>query len=260
MIQPASVAEMLKFFRLLNPTYTIHLTNKNKITNFDANLVSDFQPNIIDIEALIGQDIIKLAATHKKYSEKFAETLANIIKTNGTGLCAINASFKDCITLKVPSIYILFIMIEPKIVAGNKVKELKIFNYIEVAKFLSTLSRKSILCPFMHLTKSFQDSIQEKSLFFAFESLKAFGTFLSCDEATKINQQNLADILFPYHKTRNKEINQRFVNQFLRAEGYVEYDKNRKIKNVSLEVLERIKDKHLIPFNSLKSNFIIQLS
>lgn len=260
MIKADSTIEMIKFFGRYTPNYIVHLTDKNKITNFDAKLIFDFQTTRTNTDDFIGLDAIELIRKNKKYSYDFANTLSSIIKSNGTGLCAINTTLQDRDILDIPSIHILFIMIESEIIAGNNVKIIKIFNYIEIAKFLSNFSRKAMFCPLVSLTRLFQHTIKEKSLFFAFESLKEFGTFISSEIAAKYNQQQLADIVFPFHQTRSKGLNQRFVNEFLRSTGYIEYDKNRKIKDLSFETLERIKGRHLIPFNSLEKNCIIQLS
>ncbi len=112
-------------------------------------------------------------------------------------------------------------MVELKIIGGNEFKEIKIFNYIEIAKFLSNLFSENMFEPLINLTKIFRNSIAKKSLYFAFESLKSFGTFISSEAATKTNQQQLADIVFPFHRAKSEELTQRFVNEFLRSTGYI---------------------------------------
>lgn len=261
MISQSTTNDMIKFFiRSFKPNYIIHITNKNKITNFDERIIRDFPTVKRDSEDFIGLDIIELVTQNRKYSYDFAKTLSSIINDCGTGLCAINASFKDGGFLDIPSIYILFIMVEITTIGGNQFKEIKVFNYIEIAKFLSHLFSENMFVPLISLTKMFRHMIREKSLFFAFESLKPFGTFISSEAATKINQQQLADIVFPFHRAKSGELTQRFVNEFLRSTGYIEYDKNRKIKQLSLDSLKRITCKNLIPFNSLDANCIIRLT
>ena len=253
--------EVIKFLiRSFKPNYIIHLTTKNKIINFDEQLIQDFNMCITDSDDFVGINIIELLSQDKKYSPEFAKTLGTLIHDCSTGLCAINTSFKDGIVSEIPGIYILLVTVELKIVGGNKVKEIKIFNYIEIARFLSSLFSNSMSTPFLTLSKMFKDYVRKKSLFFAFESLKCFGTFISSETAKKTNQYQLADVVFPFHKGKTTELTTRFVNEFLRSTGYIEYDKSRKIKELSLEALKRITNKHLIPFNSLDRNCIIRLT
>ena len=251
---------MKTFIKSFNPNYVIHLTSKNKIANFDPRLIQDFQTDLKDQEEFVGLDIIEMAANARKHSPEFAQTFASIVNSSGTGLCAINASFKDGAFLDIPSIYILFILVETTTLGGNQVKEIKFYNYIEIAKFLSRTFSENMFLPLINLSKIFKSDLRDKSLFFAFESLKYFGTFISSEMATKTNQQQLADIVFPFHRAKSDELTPRFVNEFLRSTGYIEYDKNRKIKELSLEALQRITSRPLIPFNSLDRNCIIRLT
>lgn len=253
--------EMIKFIiKSFKPNYTIHLTNKNRITNFDERIIHDFQTSKKDPDEFVGFDIIELFAKSKKYRFEFAQTLSGILNNNGTGLCAINASIKDGSFLNIPSIYVLFIIVETTRLGGNQVKEIKIFNYVEIGKYLSRIFNESMFRPSINLNKLFESNLRDKSLFFAFESLKYFGTFISSETASKTNQHQLANLVFPFHRAKSKGLTQRFVNEFLRSTGYIEYDKNRKIKELSLETLQRIISKPLIPFNSLKRNSIIRLT
>lgn len=246
--------------RSFTPNYIVHLTHKNKIVTFDEHLIPDFQMAIKNSDDFIGLDFIQLLARDKRNTVEFIRILSSIIKDYGTGICAMNTSFNDG-TLGIPAIYLIWIVVEAKIIGGHKVKEIKIFNYIEMARKVSKVFGKHMLCPVVSLTKLFQHSVQEKSIYFAFESLKSFGTFASSDElATKTNQQQLADIMYPFHKTKTPQLTQRFVSEFLRPTGYIEYDKNRQINDLTLETLNRVTCRHLIPFNSLDLNFIIQLS
>ncbi len=252
--------EMIKFFiRSFKPNYIIHVTPKNKIMTFDERLIHDFQTNITDSEDFVGLDIIELATKHRRYSREFAQVLSGLLNDCGTGLCAVNASFKDGGYLKIPVIYILLIMVEAKIVGSNQIKEIKIFNYIEMAKFLSNTFNENMFKPLIKLTDIFKHSMVDKSLYCAFESLKPFATFISSETATKINQQQLATVIFPFHRAKSDEVTPRFVNEFLRSTGYIEYDKNRKIKELSLDIINRVTNKPLIPFNSLYRNCIIRL-
>ena len=260
MIRSKNTNEMFRFLiKSFEPSYVIHLTQKNKITNFDKKLIADFNIKVTDYEDLLGMNISDFV-NGNGFDTSFADTLTDIINNRGTGLCAINTSLKYN-TIKIPAIYILFAMLEEKTVAGNVVKELQIYNYVEVAKFLSKVLHGNMFEPFTQLTKSFQNDIQEKSLFFAFESLKYFATFISSENATKTNKQQLADVVYPFHRHKTTEINPRFIDEFLRStDGYVEYDKNRQIKKSSVDTLEYLADKNFVPFNSLDKNRIIKLS
>ncbi|MCX8515049.1 MAG: hypothetical protein ORN24_05715 [Burkholderiales bacterium] len=261
MISQSTTHEMIKFFiKSFKPNYVIHLTSRNKITNFDSRLIRDFQTDIKDPEDFIGLDIVEMVANDRKHSPEYAETLSSILSNDGTGLCAINASFKEGAFLDIPSIYILFILVETTTLGGNQIKEIKIYNYIEIAQFLSRIFNENMFRPLITLSKVFKSNIREKSLFFAFESLKYFGTFISSEMAKKTNQQQLADIVFPFHRAKSDELTPRFVNEFLRSTGYIEYDKNRKIKELSLDTLQRITSRPLIPFNSLDRNCIIRIT
>ena len=195
--------EVIKFFvRSFKPNYIIQLTQKNKIINFDEQLIQDFNMCMTDSEDFVGLNIIELLSKDKSYTQNFAKTLAKLIDECGTGLCALNASFKDGTLCGIPAIYILLVMVEIKIIGGNKVKEIKLFNYIEIARFLSNLFSGSMSLPLLTLSKIFKDYVREKSLFFAFESLKCFATFISSETAVKTNQYELADIVFPFHSSR----------------------------------------------------------
>lgn len=242
------------------PNYIIHLTHTNKIVTFDEKLIHDFQIKIKDAEEFVGLDFIRLLSRDNRNTLEFRTILSNIIKDYGIGLCAINATFNDCSTSNIPAIYLVWIVVEPKIIGSNSVKEIKIFNYIELARVISNIFGKHMFAPLINLTKLFRHSVQEKSLYFAFESLKSFGTFISSDVTNYTNQQQLADIVHPFHKTKSPQISQRFVSEFLRNDGYVDYDKERQIKVLSLDTLNRVTCRHLIPFNSLDINYIIQLS
>lgn len=253
--------EMVNFFlKSFKPSYLIQLTHKNRIISLDKQLINDFHIKEKDAEKFVGLNAIEILRNAKDFSPNFIKTISNIIKECDAGLCAVNNSFMADNFLTIPAIYILLIIVEPKIIANNEIKEVKVFNYIEVARFLSNIFSKNMLCPLECLTKLYKNSVREKSIFFAFESLKSFGTFISDNTAIKINQQQLADIVFPFHNAKKtNELTQRFVNEFLRSNGYIEYDKNRKIKELSLDVLEALTAKHLIPFNSIDTNYIISL-
>lgn len=255
--------DMLNFFiKSFKPNYTIQLTHKNRIISFDKQLINDFQIKDHDTEKFVGLNAIDILTNNKHFSPEFSETVASIImKSSGSGLCAINTSFQMDNSLTIPAIYILLIIVESKTNAGNEIKEVKIFNYIEMSRFLSNIFSESMFCPMVCLTKLFKHSVREKSIFFAFESLKSFGTFISNKTAARINQHQIANIIFPFHNAKGAdELTKRFVREFLRTTGYIEYDKNRKIKELTLDVLERVTTKHLIPFNSIETNCIIQLA
>lgn len=263
MISPNSAHEMISFFaKSFKPSYVIHLTKTNIITNFDERLIHDFPTEIINSDEYIGRDVVELVINNEKYAPNFSKVLNEIVTKSGTGICAINTVIKDGPSLQIPSIYILFVIVETKICGGNQIKEIKLFNYIEIAKFLSHIFCENMLEPLNDLTKIYQNKVQEKSIFCAFESLKAVGTFISSAAATKINQQSIADILFPFHnQVKHNVITPRFINEFLRPiGGYVDYDKERMIQQLSYEVLSRVTSKNLIPFNSLDANYIIRLS
>ncbi len=64
--------QMVKFFiKSFTPNYVIHLTNKNKITNFDERLIQDFPTLIWEAEEYIDLDAVKLILKNRSYSSEF---------------------------------------------------------------------------------------------------------------------------------------------------------------------------------------------
>lgn len=251
------------FRKLINsleaPSYAIHLSLNNKIISIDHDLVTDFHFRLSKYDDYTGLNILDLIKKEKTFENNFAPILADIIANCGTGLCAINTSFKHN-TILIPAIHVLYIAVDEGLLSHNKIKELKIYNYIEISNFLSQSLQNKMFKPYMDLTKKFQSSIRRKSLYFAVESLRSLATFVSTEAAAKTNQQQLADLVFPFHRTRKKEVTQRFINEFLRDGGYTEYDKNRQISELGLDIAEYAINKSIIPFNRINKNFIIRLS
>lgn len=259
MIRSNDTNDMFRtLIKSFEPDYVIHLTSKNKITNFDKRLIKDFQTKFTDFEDYLGVNIIDLVKDYRKYEFGFDKTLIDILNNCGTGVCAINSSFKHG-RLKIPALYLLYLVVEERVLGGNTIKELQIYNYIEMSKFLSNTLYKNMFEPFMNLSNTFQRKVKEKSIFFAFAALKHFASFTSSEKVTKANQQQLANVMYPFHKNR-KEATQRFKSEFVRPKGFIAIDKESKINELSLDVLEEFAKKNLVPFNTIDANQIIRLS
>lgn len=254
--------EMFKLLlKSFEPSYIIKLSEKNKVTNFDKKLILDFFKGMItDPEDLIGLNIVKLIRSNRNFRSNFAATFADIINNQGIGLCAINALFNHD-TMQIPAIYMLYLTVEEKIEAENIIKEIKIYNFIYITRSLSKALHTNMFAPFVQLAQELQRNVKDKSIFFAFETLKYCASFISGETANRSNQQQIADAIFPFHRIKHKdELSARFVYEVLRPGGYIERDRERQIRELSLHGLNQIASKDLIPFNSLYKNWILRLS
>ena len=253
--------ETLKFFsKAFDPTYQIHTTLSNKIIDFDTNLIKDFQFARDENNEYFGLDVISILNNDKNYQYEFIKTFSTIINEYGCGLCAINSTISVNHLLKIPAIYLILIMVEKKIIGCSEVKIIKLYNFLEITKFISGIFCENLTSQILNLTTQFKDSVQNKSIYFAYESLKSLSTFIPSKTSEKINQQNLANLIFNFHKSKNGQNNKSFIYHLFKSDGYINIDKNIKIQQVSMASSETITQKNCIPFNSLERNHIIQLN
>ena len=186
--------ETLKFFsKAFDPTYQIHTTLNNKIIDFDINLVKDFQVSKTNNGEYFGLDVISILNNDKNYQYEFIKTFSTIINEYGCGICAINSTISVNHLLKIPAIYLILIMVEKKIIGSSEVKIIKLYNFLEITKFISGIFCENLTSQILNLTAQFKDSVQNKSIYFAYESLKSLSTFIPSKTSEKINQKNLAN-------------------------------------------------------------------
>ncbi len=253
--------ETLKFFsKAFDPTYQIHTTLNNKIIDFDINLVKDFQVSKTNNGEYFGLDVISILNNDKNYQYEFIKTFSTIINEYGCGLCAINSTISVNHLLKIPAIYLILIMVEKKIIGCSEVKIIKLYNFLEITKFISSIFCDNLTNQILNLTTQLKDSVQTKSIYFAYESLKSLSTFIPSKTSEKINQKTLANLIFNFHKARNGQNNDKFKYDAFRARGHINADKNSMIQQVSMASSEIITQKNCIPFNSLERNHVIKFN
>ncbi len=253
--------ETLKFFsKAFDPTYQIHTTLNNKIIDFDINLVKDFQVSKTNNGEYFGLDVISILNNDKNYQYEFIKTFSTIINEYGCGLCAINSTISVNHLLKIPAIYLILIMVEKKIIGCSEVKIIKLYNFLEITKFISSIFCDNLTNQILNLTTQLKDSVQTKSIYFAYESLKSLSTFIPSKTSEKINQKTLANLIFNFHKARNGQNNDKFKYDAFRARGHINADKNSMIQQVSMASSEIITQENCIPFNSLERNHVIKFN
>jgi len=253
--------ETLKFFsKAFDPTYQIHTTLSNKIIDFDINLIKDFQFARDENNEYFGLDVISILNNDKNYQYEFIKTFSTIINEYGCGLCAINSTISVNHLLRIPAIYLILIMVEKKIIGSSEVKIIKLYNFLEITKFISSIFCDNLTNQILNLTTQLKDSVQTKSIYFAYESLKSLSTFIPSKTSEKINQKTLANLIFNFHKARNGQNNDKFKYDAFRARGHINADKNSMIQQVSMASSEIITQKNCIPFNSLERNHVIKFN
>lgn len=245
--------------RAFEPNYQIHTTLNNKIIDFDNNLVKDFK-GCNETGEFFGIDVVSILNNNKNYQYEFIKIFTQILNEYGCGLWAINSSISEKSLLNIPAIYIILIMVEKKLIGNTEVKIIKLYNFLEISKLISGIFCENLFNSVLDLTGQLKDNVQNKSIYFAYESLKFFSTFVPSKTSEKINQHNLAEMIFNFHKSRSGQANNKFVYDVFRSNGYIETDKSQKIKQLSMSASELISKKNCIPFNSLERNHIIKLN
>lgn len=176
-----------------------------------------------------------------------------LTKQSGFGVLALNGILPNCPGLRYNALYFFLVNIQRNTDGSITIK---FWNYIKHTKLIAQIFGKNL--NFLEkLTNATSFDLQEKSLYFAFASLKHISSIIPFVEIENVNVMKY--VLQKFHATRPSKINRSWQNYSTQFKRYVDRDKER--QNMELGIFSKVfsSEYNCIPFSKLKSNVFLNL-
>lgn len=171
---------------------------------------------------------------------------------------AVNSDISISSRLAIPCIYLYMVM--PSLNNNGEIV-IKFYNLIEIIKKFQTLFVGSFISSTINLTNKLRNNFKQKSIYFAYESLKPLASFIPVEHINSSSNNGifLADILKSFHATNFQRDDKLYRMKLFKHDGYIERNKNKFSMQISQQLQEKIKELPVIPFNALNHNMIVGL-
>lgn len=245
--------------RAFDPSYQITVDQGNRIIELTNSSVIEeiFAPGKqINKEDLFDHNLYDLLSENPKNKAKFLNMLKIAIDFEDSVLLAMSSNSYISKRLAIPCIYLLLLV--SSVDKFTKLRVIKIYNLIKLSRQLHELFISAMIPSASTLTNSIRGQLKQKSVYFAFESLKYFAGFIPKHQITTTNSHYLSELVYSFHSSKRLDKPNKLYHQRLLKEcGYVETDKNRYYRELSQDTIQEIMSRPIIPFNQLSENLII---
>lgn len=248
---------VIDFFALMPADYEFVLNSNQEIMSVTDSILDNFNTRLHSAKDLLGINFAKIIKHLKFEIETLEKVEIFLNKKSSFGVVILNGILPDCPGLHYPALMIFFVKSE-KLEDGTQ--KIKLFNYIKLTRTISNIFGKDLNI-LSGLTEQLSSSLQEKSLYFAFNSLKHISAIVPFVEAE--NCQAIRYPLLPFHKvTKNKNKSANEINyEIYRKEfkRYIAHDEYHQMAKIGIYSQLFTKEYNCIPMSRLKNNIFISI-